>query len=138
MSVITVGYSKNVQNTEAFAIIAEGWNEMVQEGFTPDRISFPLITPQTEVLFARSGDELVGCLLWQHDVDSETFEVHMAYVEMSFRKKGAFRAMVTDLQKLARQRKVTRTLFYVGVGNTVAETVLPRLKAKPSTKIYEM
>jgi hypothetical protein len=49
-----------------------------------------------------------------------------------------FKAMVNDLQKLARQRKVTRTLFHVGVGNKVAEAVLPKLKAKPSTKIFEM
>ena len=34
-----IGYSKRANCTNAFALLVEGWNELVQEGWTPDGVA---------------------------------------------------------------------------------------------------
>lgn len=138
MSVISIGYSKSTQNTKAFALVVEGWNELVQDGLTPDHLSFPLGAEDSEVLYASRGGEMVGCILWRHAMEAQTFHVTLAYVEVSSRKKGVFKEMLDSLKKLAQQRQVTRIAFEVGAGNEFAETVLEAVGASPSLLIYDM
>ncbi|MCO5157839.1 MAG: GNAT family N-acetyltransferase [Aquamicrobium sp.] len=135
---ISIGYSKSTQNTKAFALVVEGWNELVQEGMTLDQISFPYAATDAEVLFADLHNETVGCLLWRHSAGTQTFHVTMAYVEPSSRKKGVFKELVQSLKKLAKQRQVTRISFEFGAGNDVAEDVMEAIGARLSSVVYEM
>lgn len=105
---MTLGYSPSAANTDAFALIAEGWNEMVQEGLTPDREGVCPITAKDEVIYVLSNDgDVVGVLTFLVD-PSGVARITLAYVEPSSRKRSVFRAMFEDLRARCAQRGVTR------------------------------
>jgi hypothetical protein len=61
-----VEYSQSAANTDAFALIAEGWNDLVQEGHTPDQDAISPVGPGDEVLYAISKDgDIVGVLTFK-------------------------------------------------------------------------
>ena len=87
--------------------MAEGWNELVQEGFTPDGDGVSPVKPDNEVLFAVSDDnDVVGVLAYALDAPANAYDVTLAYVEPSSRKRGVFKALIAQLQKLAREDRV--------------------------------
>jgi GNAT superfamily N-acetyltransferase len=93
-----IGYSPSAGNTEAFAIIAEGWNELVQEGYTPDRDGGCPVSPSDEVFYAVSKEgDLVGVLTYKQETLGVA-RVTLAYVEPSSRKRGVFNALLAALK----------------------------------------
>ena len=58
---IEVRYSKSASFTPAFALIAEGWNELVQSGLTSEGRGDAPFDASSEVLYAEQPDgEVVG------------------------------------------------------------------------------
>ena len=93
-------YSERAQHTPAFSLIAEGWNELVQTGNSPDGVAISPVTKDSEVVYAAlDNGEIVGVLVYGSDwvMDEHPTRVQLAYVEPSSRRKGVFRAMLAEL-----------------------------------------
>lgn len=134
---VTVKYDRRASNTEAFAILAEAWNEMVQDGYTPDNVGTPPINPETEVIYAISKDgDIVGVLAWQHDVQNAAYVVSLAYVEPSSRKQGVFREMFKALCARAYSVGVSKIVSVVHVKSPGVE-VFRRVGGSPVSVTYE-
>ena len=63
---VKIVYNRQAASTAAFALIAEGWNELVQEGLTPDGKGFCVVDATDHVLYAEREDgEIVGVVCYQ-------------------------------------------------------------------------
>jgi Acetyltransferase (GNAT) family. len=134
---VTIEYSRRASNTDAFVILAEAWNEMVQEGITPDYLGAPPIRPDTEVLYATSKDgDIVGVLAWRHDPTQEAYVVSIGYVEPSSRKQGVFRQLYEALKQRAYRNGVPKIVSEVYARGPGAE-VFRRLGATQVSITYE-
>ena len=60
---VKVEYSRSAANTPAFALIAEGWCELVSDGHTPDYQGICPVDAGSELFYGRSKDgDCVGVL----------------------------------------------------------------------------
>jgi RimJ/RimL family protein N-acetyltransferase len=125
---VKVVYSKQASNTASFALIAEGWNELVQEGFTPDGQGFCPVDGNDQVLYAEREDgEIIGVLAYQHYGPLGQFYVKLGYVEPTSRKQGVYRALYEALLKRAATDKIGRITSTVSVENVAMQEVMKRL-----------
>ena len=133
-----IGYSKTAAATPAFALIAEGWNEQVQEGLTPDLRGDCPVAWTSQMLFAEREDcEIVGVLCWVHDDITNAFVVSLGYVEPTSRRRGTFRELYAVLQKRASEQNISRIVFQVHTENATAQEVLKRLDLPVTSLVYE-
>ena len=133
-----IGYSHQASNTRAFALLAEGWNDLVQEGLTPDLMGTCPVSSASEVLYAVSQDsDIVGVLTWEHHRDWGVFEVTLGYVEPSSRKQGVFSALYGALLDAARKAGASSIRFQLHPANTVARAVLLKRKGQVASVLYE-
>lgn len=94
-----IGHSKSCLNTPAFALLTEGWNDLVQDGFTTDGMAVCPLRSTTECFYATNDtDEIVGVLAFDFDITTAVFTVRLAYVEPSSRKTGVFAALFAALK----------------------------------------
>jgi GNAT superfamily N-acetyltransferase len=134
-----IEYSKRASKTPAFALMAEGWNELVQEGFTPEGDGVSPVKPDNEVLFAVGDDaDVVGVLAYALDAPANAYVVSLAYVEPSSRKRGVFKALIAQLQKLAREDRVDRIELQAAVENAPFQAVLRHLNRPVVSVVYEL
>ncbi|MCL4743872.1 MAG: GNAT family N-acetyltransferase [Burkholderiaceae bacterium] len=132
-----IAYDRRATSTYAFAILAEAWNEMVQDGLTPDNLGVPPISPDTEVIYAVGKDgDIVGVLAWNHDVHASAYEVTIAYVEPSSRQQGVFAEMIEDLCERAYAAGVAKIVSTVPAGS-VAVTAFKQVGGKQVSITYE-
>ena len=121
-------HSKQAANTAAFALIAEGWNELVQEGFTPDGQGFCPVEANDQVFYAEREDgEIIGVLAYQHYEPLGQFYVKLGYVEPTSRRQGVYRALFEALLKRAVADKISRITSTVAVDNVAMQEVMKRL-----------
>lgn len=100
-----IAYSRSCANTAAFALLVEGWNELVQEGITPDGLAVCPVGADCECLFAYSADgDIVGAIAFKYVKETDALSVVLAYVEPSSRKRGVFSALLADLKNRATSR----------------------------------
>ncbi|MEJ6846700.1 GNAT family N-acetyltransferase [Sinorhizobium fredii] len=121
---LEIAYSRQAADTEAFTLLAEGWNELVQDGYTPDRMGVPPLDWSDEVLYAigRDGD-VIGVLTWRTVTAVACFVVTLAYVEPSSRGNGVFRALLAALRQHAAKAGIGRivaTIFHDNPAGTAA------------------
>ena len=136
MSVV-IEYSRCAGNTRAFALIAEAWNDLVQEGFTPDFVGICPVKDDTEVLYAISPDgDIVGVLTWDRDLKNTAFTITLGYVEPSSRRQHVFADMFKALREIAAKSHTTLINVPIHADNTVAEAVLTKLRAQPVSVEY--
>ena len=136
---VTVKHSRRAAFTDAFAIIAEGWNELVQDGLTPDRVGQPPIDEHTQVIYAVGIDgDIVGVLLFRVWELRGFIDLTMSYVEPSSRRRGVFRTMLNDLMERGRERGVSRIVANVDIGNASYRKALSDVKAQETTLVYEI
>lgn len=134
---VTIGYSKSATNTEAFALIAEAWNEMVQEGFSPDGIAFPPIGPTSEVIYAVGNEgDVTGCIVFDQDAEQGVVNVRLAYVEPSSRRKKIFSEMFAALRSHAQRRGAQRILVATSDNNDVGHRVNSALEGVQWVTVY--
>ncbi len=135
---ISIGYSRTAASTKAFALIAEGWNELVQDGLTPDLIGTCPVCANSEVLYAYSRDgDCIGVLAWQHHKVLDVYEVTLGYVEPSSRKQRVFAEMFAALVQRARSETVATINVPIHPDNAVAKAVLEKLQGQVATVVYE-
>lgn len=133
----TVEYSRSAADTQAFALIAEGWNELVQEGVTPDGVGVPSISEQSEVLYAVNSDDsdVIGVLTWK--TTSSVFEVGIAYVEPSSRRQGVFKSLFTSLEEMAVKRGARSIRLSTAADANDAHQIMLRVVGPASTVTFE-
>lgn len=94
-----IAYSRSCANTAAFALLVEGWNELVQEGVTPDGSAVCPVTADCECVYAyQENDDILGAVAFRYVKELDALEVVLAYVEPSSRKRGVFSALLADLK----------------------------------------
>ena len=135
---VKVEYSRSAANTPAFALIAEGWCELVSDGHTPDYQGICPVDAKSELFYGRSKEgDCVGVLVFTHDKQTHVITIQLAYVEPSSRQQNVFTEMFTELTGLAAQRSVKLIYADVSGENAGAKIVLTKLKAVPITVKYE-
>ena len=133
-----VVYSKSAADTPAFALIAEGWNELVQSGMTPEGRGNSPVHAKTEVLFAAHEDgEIVGVLCFDKVESLNQFFVSLGYVEPTSRKKGVYTALYAELMTRAKDEKISRIVGTVRAENKAMQQVMGKLGRKLVDLVYE-
>ena len=133
-----VVYSKQASDTPAFALIAEGWNELVQMGLTPEGRGDSPVRHKTEVLFAvRDDNEIVGVLCFEKVEQFNQFWISLGYVEPTSRKQGVYTALYAELITRAKDEKVSRIVGSVRADNKPMQKVMVKLGRKLVDLIYE-
>lgn len=96
----TVLYDSSAQDTDAYAILAEAWFEMVMDDCVPEGKGTPPITDKTEVVYAVSAEaDVVGVLAFHREPGR--FAVPLIYTEDSSRRAGVAQAMIRYLYRIA-------------------------------------
>jgi GNAT superfamily N-acetyltransferase len=135
--VVKIGYSKRANLTHGFAILAEGWNELVQDGFTPDGVAQSPVLATDEVLYAVSTDgDIVGALAFR--AEDEAICVHLSYVEPSSRRRGIYQQMFEALLSKARERGTIKITSEVAFENRDMQAVMRRTGRSPVATVFEM
>ena len=124
-------HNRRASYTEAYTLLAEAWNSMVQAGQTPLFKGVPAFAGDHEVLYvlAEEGD-VIGALTYEASRDSAVYTVSMAYVEHSSRKRGVFRAMLNSLRLRAAGANVHYVICDLHVTNTDSLKTFSKLGAK--------
>ena len=134
---VKIGYSKRASSTAAFALLVEGWNDLVQEGFTPEGVAMSPVQADDEVLYAISAEgDIVGAMAFQ--VEEDSVWINLSYVEASSRKRGVYRELFAALLKLARERNVAKITSEVATGNKIMQLVLRRMGRAAVSVTYEL
>jgi L-amino acid N-acyltransferase YncA len=133
-----VGYSDRAASTAAFALIAEGWNEMVQDGHTPEGQGFCPVAADDRVLYAERDDgEIVGVLCFREHEALHEFVITLAYVEPTSRRQGAWRLLYAALGARGKLSSVHRVSCWVHVDNLVAQEALKHMGKLVVGLMYE-
>ena len=135
---VRIEYSQSALNTPAFALIAEGWNSMVQEGWSLDDDAVPPLSADSRVLFAandKDGD-IVGVLTWT--VHKTVATLGVVYVEPSSVQSGVFKQLMAALVERLKAEKVGHVRFQVHIDNKNAQAALRHLDQKPHALVYDM
>lgn len=135
---VTIHYDKRAASTDAFAILAEAWNEMTIEGITPDGAGAPPYGPDAEVLYAVSKDgDIVGVIAFERLLSTDTVDVKLAYVEPSSRESGVFRTLFGALKERAYAAGARRIMCSVPTAASAAIRAMASLGCAQTTVIFE-
>ncbi len=135
---ISVSTSEYAANTRAFALIAEGWNDLVQEGLTPDYLGECPVKPSDKVVYAYSGDgDPIGVITYRPDKVHAKAVITLAYVEPSSRRQHVFREMLSVLMDQASNADLLTVSMEVDARNNAAATVCSHLQGELMTRVFE-
>ena len=134
-----VEYSQSAANTDAFALIAEGWNDLVQEGHTPDQDAISPVGPGDEVLYAISKDgDIVGVLTFKVGERPRVARITLAYVEPSSRRRGVFKDLASELCRLCKERGLARIDCFISPQNDLAQYAAKELGGYPQAVVVSV
>lgn len=134
---VTIKYDRRAASTEAFAILAEAWNELTIEGLTPDGVGTPPYSPDAHVLYAVSNDgDIVGVLVWETRED--VADIKLFYVEPSSREAGVFTALFDALRQRVYSMGAKRITTTVTNGTDEVERALVSVGATQIAVTYEV
>jgi hypothetical protein len=132
--VVKIAYSRSCANTAAFALLVEGWNELVQDGVTPDGLAVCPVTADCECVYAyEQNDDILGAVAFRYVRELDALEVVLAYVEPSSRKRGVFTALLADL-KARFQETVSQIIVSVPAANGTGLAAVQKLGVMTETK----
>ena len=134
---VKIGYSLRASNTPAFELIAEGWNEIVQEGSTPLGQGVCPTKETDEVVFAVSNEgDIVGFIAFEVTPDAAVLK--LSYVEPSSRRKGIYTELFTEVVKLAKTRGLLRLQSSIGLDNKAMQAVMRHTGRQIVTTLFEL
>ena len=134
---MNIAYSKSAASTHAFALIAEGWNELVQDGVTPDGLALCPVKADDEVIYMLSlGGDVVGVLVYGLDTIGNGCAVKLAYVEPSMRKRGVLKAMLGALK--AEAEKYGFRVVIETPSNSTIQAVMRHLNMPVASVVYDV
>jgi GNAT superfamily N-acetyltransferase len=120
-----VEYSQSAANTDAFALIAEGWND--------------LVGPGDEVLYAISKDgDIVGVLTFKVGERPRVARITLAYVEPSSRRRGVFKDLASELRRLCKERGLARIDCFISPQNDLAQYAAKELGGYPQAVVVSV
>ena len=135
---VKVFYSKQASATDAFAFLAEGYNELVQDGHTPERLGTSPVGWSNELYYATLAEgEVVGVLAWEQVPQLGALVVTLAYVEPSSRRRGVYKELFAALVEHAKKRGVRKIIHQIGVENATARSVMLATKAILTSQTFE-
>ena len=133
--------SEKAHRTLAFAIIAEGWNELVQTGLTPDGLGVCPVTRDDTVVYASvDSGEVVGVLVLASDwtAAEQVCRITLAYVEPSVRKKGVFKALLAAALAYAKSKGVPKVTISASPEADVLRLVMRKFDVPIAHVTYEL
>jgi len=133
---IKLAYNSSAAFTPAFALIAEGWNELVQAGLTPEGRADAPFDAASEVIYAERDDgEIIGAVCYHRRACQ--FYVTLAFVEPTSRKQGVFTDLFEALKIKAKEEKIARITGDAHAENEVMQAVMARLRVQPAAVTFE-
>jgi RimJ/RimL family protein N-acetyltransferase len=116
--------SARAGTTPAFAILFEGQNELVQDGFTDDSYALA-VSPDDHVIYAvdDKDGEFLGIIAYRFDEANDTTLLTLAYVEPSSRQKGIFKDMLHILDTEMKAKHNRRLMLNVWTANKIGHLV---------------
>ncbi len=131
--------SEHAARSPALALIYEGINELVQEGFATWRgISTP-VSPTDGVIYAvsRSDGDVVGVICFAPKADQKTVEVTLGYVEPSSRRQRVFARLWDALLYRVNEMGFSIVAGQVHANNNVAQIVCRKLRGIATLVSFE-
>lgn len=121
--------------TDAYALIAEGWNALVQDGLTPDLRGVPPVDDKTQVIWAASPEgDVCGVLCFAYETQAQAISIKLAYVEPSMRKRGVFKDMIAHMQQLGQKAQAE----VLTITAAPADAAVAKLFGSPVSVNYEI
>ena len=131
-----IGHSKSAATTPAFALIAEGWNDLVQSGMTPDADGASPINAKTQVLYLEEDDgEIVAVLCFKRA--GARVKIVLSYVEETSRRRGYYRMLWESLIVQCQTLGVQRVTAEVHPANDTMHAVMRHLERPLTGLVYE-
>ena len=133
--------SESAYKTPAFALIAEGWNEMVQASLTTDgQALWPVGGDDTVLYTTLDSGEVVGVLVLASEGApyARAARVTLAYVEPSMRKKGVFKAMLAAALDVAKSKQMSKVSISCSPDAGVMQLVMRKFDIPVATVTYEL
>jgi ribosomal-protein-alanine N-acetyltransferase len=93
-----------------------------QEAFTKRQISYLLSDYNTLSLAAKTGNEIVGFIIAQIEIDDNNLFGHIITINVSpkFRRKGIATKMLTQIENMLREKGISESHLEVREDNSVA------------------
>jgi len=132
---MSIERSRIAGNTPAFALLAEGWNELVQEGLTADGDGAPPWLFDDEVLYVVVEREILAVLVYRKTL---VVTVKLVYVEPSSRRRGLFKSLLGALGEIARTAGVETIRMQTPSENVPFQAVLRHMKLTVSSVGYDL
>lgn len=105
-----------IAGTPAELLAIEGMYETVKSG----HLLGLHVAPENEVLIAYEGDEAVALLVFSIYEDISEFWIHFGYCRPAYRRQGHYRACVSKLKEIARDRGFAKIHTAAHPDNTAA------------------
>lgn len=132
--VIKEAKSLYVAPGDVYALVVEGYNELVQDNLDAHDCEAPFAAGD-QVLYAMADAEVVGVLCWRRDPRGVQ-AVTSAYVEPSSRKQGAMRRLWETMAAHREECGSTAAHVTIHPNNKVAAAVLTKLNARVTSVTF--
>ena len=134
-----INVCESAHRTPAFAIIAEGWNELVQTGQTPDGVASCPVQRDDAVVYAQlDNGEIVGVLVLSSGPAEDFMRLVLAYVEPSMRRKAVFRSLLAEALTVAKKRGADRLVIESMAGSDALQVVMRKIGVPVARVIHEV
>lgn len=133
-----VYFDRSAASTEASALIAEAWNAFVQAEPAYEGQGVCPVDAGCRVLYVVSeDDDVCGVLVFREKVDARTFEVVLAYVEPSMRRKRVMASLVEALHARAAQAGALSVATTLPIGSSLSADAIAKLFGEPLFQVHE-
>ena len=134
-----IGHSKRAMSTPAAALIAEGWNALVQDGLVIEDLGTLDVLGTDSVVYATSDDgDNVGVLVYRFDAPRGLVWIMLVYVEPSSRRKGVFGEMMSALAAVCRKLSIDRVMFETHTDNKPMQAAMKSMEVPPVMVVYDL
>lgn len=100
---IEVTVLPKINRTPAMKLLAKGWHELLEHGFTD---SIVMLGWDDQGIMATLDGTPIGVIAFSESTGDDTLWIKIGYVVPTYRRCGVYRQMWDALVKLARERKL--------------------------------
>ena len=112
--------------------------QLVQEGYTADRLGASPVSWSNEVYYAVAAEgDVVGVLAWEQAPQLGALVVTLAYVEPSSRRRGVYKELFASLADHAKKRGVRKIISHIGADNSTGRAVMGATKGPLTSQTSE-
>lgn len=114
MSEIEIIFKKSVANAPCMSMLLHGYAELVSKGWAGAFVPFG---NRSSVVYAKQGDNILGAIVFVHDVDLEAVHIQLSYVDARYRGKRIHQNLHFALQEHAKTIGARRITSHVHKDN---------------------